>query len=275
MVFSARALLSFGALLLAVPLGGCGRRETPGGDNVWASSAMARAKERGTLVVLTEATFHPFEYKDEQGELQGFDIDLAREIGKEANLRVEFRDKKFDELQGELDRGLGDFLISGMTVNGERCFSVAFTRPYFLTRTLTLLGVPAADKIKAVKDLDDPARRVVAKLGTTGETAARRLLPHARIDTLGEDSHCALQVAQGKADAFIYDEMQIRRYAADNPKSTRVLEESVTVEPYAIACRRGDVATVQLLDTILDLFRRDGRLDALYRKHFPGLEPPR
>jgi polar amino acid transport system substrate-binding protein len=186
-----------------------------------------------------------------------------------------FRDKKFGELQGELDRGLGDFLISGMTVTGERALSVAFTRPYFLTRTLPLLAVPAADGIRALADLDDPKRRIVAKLGTTGETAARKRLPRARIDTLDEDSHCALQVAQGKADAFIYDEMQIRRYAADNPKTTRILDEQVTVEPYAIACRRGDLATVQVLDTILDLFRRDGRLDAIYKKHFPGLEPPR
>ena len=116
---------------------------------------------------------------------------------------------------------------------------------------------------------------MVAKLGTTGETAARRRLPRAQVDTLGEDTHCALQVAQGKADAFIYDEMQVRRYAADNPATTRVLEDAVTVEPYAIACRAADLVTVHWLDTVLDLLRRDGRLDALYHKHFPGLTPPR
>ncbi len=264
------ALLPF----LAGVAAGC-RREASGTGDAWTGSAIHQAKERGTLRVLTEATFHPFEFKDEQGDLVGFDVDLAKEIGKEANLPVEFRDKKFDELQGELDRGQGDFLISGMTVTGERGLTVTFTRPYFLTRTLTLLAVPRADGVRKVADLDDPARRVVAKLGTTGENAARKRLPRAQIDTLGEDTHCALQVAQGRADAFIYDEMQVRRYAADNPTTTRVLEEAVTTEPYAIACRAGDLATAHWIDTVLDLIRRDGRLDAIYAKWFPGQSPPK
>ena len=266
----ASVALLLGALLLPA----C-REESGSRAGGWASSAIARAKERGRLVLLTEATFDHFEVKDESGEFQGFDIDLAREIAKEADLKLEIRDKKFDELIGELDRGLGDFLISGMTVTGERAFTVSFTKPYFLTRTLALLAVPGADAVKTLSDLDDPARKVVAKLGTTGEKASRTRLPRAQITTLGEETHCALQVAQGRADAFVYDEMQIRRYAADNPKTTRVLDEQVTIEPYAIACRLGDLETVHWLETVLDLMRRDGRIDALYKKHFPGLSPPK
>jgi polar amino acid transport system substrate-binding protein len=266
-----RSLLAV-ALSAAAALGACGERS--GGSGVGAS-AISKAKERGRLILLTEATFDRFEYKDEKGEFQGFDIDLAREIAKEAGLRLEIRDKKFDELIGELDRGLGDLLISGMTVTGERAFTVSFTKPYFLTRTLALLAVPRADAVRRLADLDDPARKVVAKLGTTGETASRKLFPRAAITTLGEETHCALQVAQGRADAFVYDELQIRRYAADNPGTTRVLDEQATIEPYAIACRLGDLETVHWLETVLDLMRRDGRIDALYKKHFPGLTPPK
>src|SRR5437763_10453844 len=83
--------------LLVSMLPACERRQGEGG-NAYLASALRAAKERGKFVVLTEATFHPFEYKDEKGDLQGFDIDLAREIGREAGLAVEFRDKKFDEL---------------------------------------------------------------------------------------------------------------------------------------------------------------------------------
>jgi polar amino acid transport system substrate-binding protein len=268
---AAVALLAALALLGAA---GCGRRGGGGGD-VWANAGIRQAKDRGKMVVLTEAKFHPFEYLDESGVIQGFDVDLVREMAKDARLDVEFRNKSFDVLEGELQRGVGDFLISGMTITGERAFNVSFTVPYFLTRTLPLLGRPRADGVSRVDDLDDPARRVVAKLGTTGETAARRRCPRATIDTLGDDTLCALEVAQGRADAFIYDEMQVRRYAANHPRSTRVLEESVTVEPYGIACRKGDVETVAWLNLELDLLRRDGRLDALYAKHFPGLSPPK
>jgi ABC-type amino acid transport substrate-binding protein len=82
-------------------------------------------------------------------------------------------------------------------------------------------------------------------------------------------------VAQGGADAFLYDEMQIRQHHGDNPRSTRVLDEELAREPYAIACRAGDLATARWIDTVLDLMRRDGRLDALHQKWFPGSTPPR
>jgi polar amino acid transport system substrate-binding protein len=266
------SLLALLPLLALAPLAACGRRGGGGGD-VWGGSAIRTAKERGRLVVLTEATFHPFEFKDEQGNLVGFDVDLAKALAEEAGVPVEFRDRQFTELFGELDRGQGDFLISGMSVTGERALTVTFTQPYFVTRILALLAVPKADGVKALADLDRPERRIVAKLGTTGEKAARARFPRARIDTLPEDSHCALQVAQGSADAFLYDEVQIRRYRADNPRSTRVLEEVAQQEPYAIACRAGDLATARWIDTVLDLMRRDGRLDAIYAKWFPGQSP--
>jgi polar amino acid transport system substrate-binding protein len=264
------------ALLLpvALVLGGCRK----GGDstgNVWTGSAVKKAVERGKFVVLTEATFHPFEYKDEKGELRGFDVDLARALAAEAGLGVEFVDREFSQLQGELDRGNGDFLISGMTITGQRQLTVSFTDPYFLTRTLTLLARPRADGVAKVDDLNDPARRIVAKLGTTGETATRARCPRARIDTLKDDALCALEVAQGRADAFIYDEMQVRRYAKDHPRAARVLEEVVTIEPYGIACRKGDVETVAWLNVVLDLLRRDGRIDALHRTHFPEIAAPK
>jgi polar amino acid transport system substrate-binding protein len=268
------SLLALLPLLASLALGACGRRGGGGGD-AWRGSAIRQAKERGRLVVLTEATFHPFEFKDERGTLVGFDVDLARALGAEAGLEVEFRDRQFTELFGELDRGEGDFLISGMSVTGERALTVTFSEPYFVTRILALLAVPGADGVRTLADLDRPERRIVAKLGTTGEKAARARFPRARIDTLPEDSHCALQVAQGSADAFLYDEMQVRRYQGDNPRSTRVLEEEAGREPYAIACRAGDLATARWIDTVLDLMRRDGRLDAIYAKWFPGQAPPK
>jgi polar amino acid transport system substrate-binding protein len=266
---AALALAAVAALAAA-----CGPRGG-GGGSAWEDAAIRRAKERGRLVVLTEATFHPFEFKDEQGNLVGFDVDLAKALADEAGVAIEFRDRKFDQLQGELDRGQGDFLISGMSVTGERALTVTFSSPYFTTRILALLAVPKADAVKDLRALDAPSRRVVAKLGTTGEKAARAAFPSARIDTLGEDALCALEVAQGRADAFLYDEMQVRRYHADNPKTTRVHEAVVAREPYAIACRAGDLATARWIDTVLDLMRRDGRLDALYAKWFPGEAPPR
>src|SRR5262245_5948340 len=81
--------LALALLAAAAALPSCGRREQAGGDS-YRTSALRAAKERGKFIVLTEATFPPFEFKDEKGELQGFDIDLAKAIAKEAGLGIEF-----------------------------------------------------------------------------------------------------------------------------------------------------------------------------------------
>lgn len=261
-------------VLLAPLLLACDRRaDTAGSLDLWRSSTIHQAKERGTLIVLMEADFRPFTYK-EAGTLVGFDVDLAREIGKELKVPVEFRERKFGLLPAELIAGKGDLVISGITATAERALEVSFTDPYFLTRTIALVAVPRADGVKTVAQLDDPARRIVAQKGSTGENAARRHLPKARIDTLDTEALCALEVAQGRADAFVYDELQVRAHAAQHPESTRVVDDTLSVEPYAIECRKGDPETLSWLNLVLSLMRRDGRLDDLYKKHLPGIKPP-
>jgi polar amino acid transport system substrate-binding protein len=257
-------------LLLAASLApACGRE--PSGSGV------ASARARGKLIVLTEVGFPYFGTKTPEGELVGVDVDLAREIAKDLGVPVELRDRKFDVLFAELQRGAGDMVVSGVTVTEERKKEVAFSAPYFLTGTYALLAVPKADDVKRASDLDAPSRRLVAKLGTTGENASRTKFPRARLETLRLESLCALEVAQGRADAFVYDEVQVRLYAQEHPTTTRVLEEKVTDEPYAIACRLGDRETVAWLDDFLARARKDGRIDALLRKHLPeaARPPPR
>jgi polar amino acid transport system substrate-binding protein len=270
MPLRAAALLA----LLAPCLASCDRRPEAGGSiDLWKSSTIYQAKQRGKLVVLMEAAFKPFTYK-EKGELVGFDVDLAKEIAKELKVEVEFRELGFGLLATELVQGKGDLVISGITATAYRALEASFTDPYFLTRTIALLAVPKANGVEKVAQLNDPARRIVAQKSSTGENAAKRHLPKARLDTFEDESLCALEVAQGRADAFIYDELQVRAQAAEHPDSTRVLDDTLSIEPYAIECRKGDPETLSWLNLVLSLMRRDGRLDDLYKKHLPGIKPP-
>jgi polar amino acid transport system substrate-binding protein len=269
----AAALLG-SVLVAAGATSGC-RRDAGGGGvpDLWTSSTIYRAKKAGRLVVLMEAEFRPFTWKDE-GRLVGFDVDLAREIGKELGVEVEFRERSWDLLAAELLQGKGDLVISGVTATAERALEVSFSDPYYLTRTIALVAKPRADGVARIGDLDDPARRIVVQKASTGEHAARRHLPRARVDTFDTESACALEVAQGRADAFVYDELQVRAHAAQHPGATRVIDETLSFEPYAIECRKGDPETVAWLNLVLATLRRDGRLDELYKKHLPGVRLP-
>lgn len=261
-----RLLLALGGVLA---LAACGA--PPGGLDLWKSSTIRQAKERGRLIVALEPEFRPFEYIDEGGNLVGFDVDLCEILRQELNVeRVEFLRVNFDVIISTLLSGEADLIVSGMTALPERALRVSYSDPYFHTVTCLLVSRERAADVRSVADLDRPERVVAVKQGTTGEIAARKRCPRARLVSFPTENAAALEVASGRADAFLYDKKSVEQHHARHPDTTFLILDPVTVEPYAIACRKGDPDTVAWLNLVLHHLRRDGRLEELYAKH--GLE---
>jgi ABC-type amino acid transport substrate-binding protein len=216
-------------LLPVCLLSACGRRDSVGGSpDLWASSTIMQVKGRGKAVVLMEAQFKPFTWKD-AGVLKGFDVDLARAIGAELEVDVEFRESAFDLLANELVEGKGDLVISGVTatpLRGRRC---AFTDPYYLTRTIALVSTKRAGGVKTLAG-STPSRRIIAQSGSTGRPrrSATGRAWHARH---GEPVRA--RGTQGRADAFIYD-LPGAEHAKQHFDTTFVIGETLSIEPYAI-----------------------------------------
>lgn len=223
--------------------------------------------ERGELIVGTEPEFPPFESIDERGEYVGFDMDMVRELARDLGVRLRIEPMAFDSLPTALATGKIDLIVSGMTATEERRKSRAFTEPYF--RTGLCLLVNAKSGIEKPADVN--GKRVVVKLGTTGDINASRLFEDIEITRLDTEGACALEVVQGRADAFLYDQLSILRHHKRNPQTTRALLEPLTREPYAMACRLGDNKFLDRLDRFLETIRGDGRYDRIYEKHFAEL----
>lgn len=262
------------AAAVVLLLAACGRGGGSGGD-LWATSTIRQAMDRGRLVIATEPEFPPFESRGPDGQLVGFDIDLARAIGEQLGVEVQFREVKFDVIIAELLLGNADLIMSGMTRTAERALQVSYTEPYYETITCLLVSTERASGITSVDQLDEPERLIVAKQGTTGEEAARERCPRAKLRTYPTENAAALEVAQGRADAFLFDRASIRNQHAQYPDRTFTLLDPVTVEPYSIACRKGDPETVAWLNLFLDELRRSGRLKELYVRHDLDVPDPR
>jgi polar amino acid transport system substrate-binding protein len=187
-------------------------------------------------------------------------------------VRLVLRNVPFETIFSDLTTGRVDLVVSGVTVTPERARTVAFSRPYYETVTCLLLSRARAAGVRGIADLDDPARTVVVKQGTTGEAAARERVPRARIRSYPTENAAALEVAQGRADAFLYDRASVVQHHRLHPETTILLEEPVTLEPYAIAARLGDAALVAWLDEQLRRLEASGRLEVLYALH--GLDVP-
>ncbi len=243
-------------LLLLLGAGACGG---PSYD-----STLEKVRATGVLVVGTEPEFPPFESRNEKGEFVGFDMDMVREIAGDLGVELKIESMAFDSLPSALATGKIDLIASGMTATPERAKSRAFTDTYYRTRLCLLVQKDSA--IESAEDLGDG--RLVVKLGTTGDINAPRLFPDAKITRFEAEGTCALEVIQGRADAFLYDQHSIERHHEAHPESTRALLEPLTDEPYAMAVRHGDETFVAWLNDFLARFREDGRYARIYEMHF-------
>lgn len=224
--------------------------------------------ERGELIVGLEPEFPPFESKNEKGEIVGFDVDMARELAKDLGVKLRIEEMAWDSLPTALGTGRIDVIISGMTATEERAKSRSFTEPYFKTKLCLLVNVKSGIE----KPADVNGKRLVVKLGTTGDVQSKKLFPDAKIVKLDAEGTCALEVATGRADAFLYDRHSIVRHQKSHPETTRAILEPLSQEPYAMAARLGDGKFVDRLNAFLRAFRDDGRYARIHEEHLG--EPP-
>ncbi|MDQ7830978.1 MAG: transporter substrate-binding domain-containing protein [Desulfovibrionaceae bacterium] len=239
--------------------------------DIASGSTLAAIIARGKLVVGMELKFWPFEYVTEKGEPVGFDVDIARQIAKELGVELDIKDMEWTGLIPALQAGKIDLIISGITGTLERAKTITFSRPYFTTGLCALISRKKSPGIASVAALDDPARIIAVKTGTTADLVASKRFPKAHINRYKEETACVQEVVSGRADAFFYDQISIAKHHKQNPDTTKALLTPFTYEPFCIGMPKGDFDLWQWLDMFLELSKANGTLDELRRKHFGEL----
>jgi polar amino acid transport system substrate-binding protein len=237
------------------------------------ASALEEILKRGELLVGLEAGYQPFEMQDEKGNIVGFDVDMAYEMGKAifgkgGEKKVKLINTAWEGIIPALMTHKFDIIMSGMTVLQSRNLKVNFCQPYYYIGQCLLINKKDKDKIESYKDLNKKGMIVTSKLGVTGAFTAERLMPKATLRLFKTEAEGALQVANGLADAFIYDEPQVRVFAAKYKKDTIGIFEPLTYEPLAWAIRKGDPDFLNWLNNFLAQVRGDGRWDQFKQKWF-------
>jgi len=161
-----------------------------------------------------------------------------------------------------------DIIMSGMTVLQSRNLKVNFCNPVYYIGQCLLINKKDVDKYKSYKDLNKKGVIITSKLGVTGAFTAEKLMPKATLRLFKTEAEPALQVANGLADAFIYDEPQVRVFAAKYKKDTIGIFEPLSYEPLAWAIRKGDPDFLNWLNNFLAQVRGDGRWDQFKQKWF-------
>ncbi len=221
-----------------------------------------------TLIIGMEMKYPPFEMKDATGAPAGVSVDLARALAAHLGKPVRIEDMAFDSLIPMLKTGKVDLIVSSMTATAERAKSIDFSDPYATAGLCLLTGKDS--RVRESGDLDQPGITVAVKSGTTGHVFTEAGLKHAGPRVLDDADACVVEVIQGKADAFIYDQLSILRYWKIHPDRTRALLSPIQTEPWAIGIRKGRPELLKSVNAFLADFRKSGGFDRLAAKHLAG-----
>jgi polar amino acid transport system substrate-binding protein len=212
-----------------------------------------------------ELNYPPFEMTDPSGNPTGVGVDLAHALGAYLHREISIQNMPFEGLIPALKTGRIDLIISSMTATDERRKSIDFSDPYL--RTGLAILAKKSGPIQSIADVDKPGVNVVVKTGTTSADYARDHFIHATVLSFQQDSACALEVAQGKADAFLYDQMSIYQFAKKFPDTTRGLLKPFQEESWAIGIRKGNTALETQVNAFLADFKAHQGFDALGDKY--------
>lgn len=235
---------------------------------LWEKSTLHQILKRGELRVGLEAGYMPFEMRDKKGNIIGFDVDLARLMAKTMGVKLTLVNTQWDGIIPALLTDKFDLLMGGMTITAERNLQVNFTDPYVVIGQSVLLNRKLVGTVTLHSQLDDPRYTISTKLGTTGDIAAKRFMPKARIKSFESEADATMEVRNGRADAFVYDMPYNVVYAAQFPDALVHLKEPFTREALGWAVRKGDPDFLNWLNNFLRQIRDDGVYDALYKKWF-------
>lgn len=212
-----------------------------------------KKRDPNVLRVGMELTYPPFEMTDAEDDPDGISVRMAEALGEHLGRPVEIVSVGFDGIIAALRMGKIDLIISSMTKTEEREKSIAFSDPYVTNSLCTLVGKDST--IQSVEELKKPGIRMAVKGETTGEAYVKEHLPQAEMIRLDQASDCVLQVMQGKADAFIYDQITIYLSWKQHPEATRAILTPLRAESWAIGLRQGE----DELKTQVNAFLKDFR----------------
>ncbi len=235
--------------------------------NLAEKSTLEKILKSGELRVGFEAGYMPFEMTDKKGRFVGFDIDVAKEMAKAMGVKFTPVNTAWDGIIPSLITNKFDIIISGMTILQERNLKVNFADPYIIVGQTILLNKKHEGVIKSYKDLNNAKYIVTSKLGTTGEKAAKAKLPKATYKSFETAPEAALELLNGKADAFVYDLPFCVVFMAKQGEGKIIfLDEPFTFEPLAWAINKGDPDFLNFLNNFLRQLKNDGRYEKIYNK---------
>ncbi len=219
------------------------------------------------IIVGTNPTFVPFEFKDEKTQgYDGYDIDMINAIANKMGAKVEFKNVSFDALIPALMSKDIDIAVSGMTITPERKSKVLFATPYYESG-LAIVTKSSTTTINSINDLSN--HTVSVQLGTTGAKAAHAI-NGATIKEFDHSNEALLELKIGNVEAAVLDLPVAQYYMSKHP------EENLKIIPlnnnaneyFGIAMSQDNSQLQKEINKAIADLKASGEFDKIYQKWF-------
>ena len=225
-----------------------------------AASVLESIKKRGAIRV-GMSTFVPWAMRDKNGELIGYEIDVAKQLAEDMKVKVEFVPTAWDGIIPALLAGKFDVVIGGMTITPERNLTVNFTLPYANSGIHMVANKELAASFKSLEDFNKPDVVLAVRRGATPATVAKRLMPKATLRQFDEDALALQEVLNGKAHAFVTSTPTPAFEALKHPdKLFLPIPEPFVQGAEGFALRKGDPDALNFFNNWILLRQQDGWL---------------
>lgn len=199
-------------------------------DPAVSEDAVAAIKDKGTVVMVTNAEFEPFEFK-ENDEIVGIDAEIAKKIAEKLGVELQITDIAFDSCVPSVQGGKADFAAAGMSITEDRLKNVDFTDNYFDASQMIIVGVDS--DIKSREDLN--GKVVGVQQGTTGDVYCTNEkkendIEVAEVKRYGKGMDAVSDLINGRVDAVVIDNFPADKLVSKNSDKIVKLEEALTEE---------------------------------------------
>ena len=223
-----------------------------------------RIVKKGELVVGTAGSMPPLNMTTKEGEIIGFEMDIARYIATGMDVKLKMETMPFSELLPALESGKIDMILSGMTITANRNLKVAFVGPYFTSGKAFLTKDKNIAAAKEGSEINSPDRTLVALKGSTSQAFVEEIITQANLVTTDNYDEAVAMVLKDQADALVADyaicAVSVMRYPDEGLIS---IFTKLTYEPIGIAVPAGDPLLVNWVENFLRNLVGSGRMEAL------------
>lgn len=259
-----KKFLTAALLLVTMVFTGCGGGNEP-------AKTDGDAKEVTKITIGLDDEYAPMGFKDEQNQIVGFDVDLAKEAAKRLGTEVEFKAIDWNSKEAELKSGRIDIIWNGLDITPERQQNMLFSAPYMDNRQIVF--VKAGNDQGITTEADLAGKAVGTQAGSTAETyidSAEGLRDSfSEFKTYGDYVSAFMDLENGRIDALVCDEI-VGRYAMSK-QDGKFDALNVTVGPvseFGIAFRKDDTELRDKVQGVFDEMAKDGTAGKISEQWF-------